>query len=162
MTAKSDFTAEEWKQLLQAPGAAGMTIIMADPSFVIGSMKEAFAISSGILQKAKDHNSELLTALLADFQTMETAKQARLDFEKKDVASIKKTASDTLKGAVQILEQKATGEECEEIKRWLYDVSVKTANAAREGGFLGFGGTRVSEDETAALKEIAGHLGIVA
>ncbi len=40
----------------------------------------------------------------------------------------------------------------------MYDVSVKVANAATEGGFLGFGGTRVSDNETLALQEIANHL----
>lgn len=160
MTAKVDFTAEEWQLLLQAPGAAGIYIMMSDPSFVVGSMKEAFAVSSGIIQKAKGNNSELLTALLADLQQIETAKQAQLKFEKKDIETIKGTVSEALKNAVELLEQKATSEEREEIKGWLYDVSVKTANAAKEGGFLGFGGTRVSENEALALKEIAGHLGV--
>jgi hypothetical protein len=52
MTQKSNFTAEEWTQLLQAPGAAGIYVIMSDPSFIVGSMKEAFAISWGIIKKA--------------------------------------------------------------------------------------------------------------
>jgi len=87
-------------------------------------------------------------------------KQAQIKFEKKDIDTIKKTVSDVLKGTVQILDQKATKNECEEIKSWLYDVSDKVAKAAKEGGFLGFGGTRVSENETIALQEIAGHLGV--
>ena len=160
MTAKIDFTTEEWTQLLQAPSAAGLHIILADPSFVVGSLKEAFAISSSILQKSKDSNSELLAAILADFQQKENLKKAQLKIEKKDIGTIKETVSDALKRAVQILDQKATRDESEEIKSWLYDTSVKVANAANEGGFLGFGGTRVSENETVALQEIARYLGV--
>ena len=145
-------------QLLQAPLAAGMYIMIADPSFVVGSLKEAFVISYSIIQKPKENNSELLAALLADFQQKETLKQAQIKFEKKDIAVIKRAISDALKGVVQILDQKATKGECKEIKSWLYDVSVKVANAATEGGFLGFGGTRVSDNETLALQEIANHL----
>jgi len=33
------------------------------------------------------------------------------------------------------------------------------AEAAKEGGFLGFGGTRVSEQETSALKDLSSVLG---
>ncbi len=156
MTIKSDYTPEEWRQLLQAPGAAGIYIMMVDRNFVIGNMKEALAVSASILSKEKkENNSELLAVLLAEFQNREMVKQSRLEYEKKDVASVKQTALDALKNAAGILAQKATPEETKEIKTWLYDVSVETANAAKEGGFLGFGGTKVSEKEKAALQEIS-------
>ena len=160
MTVKTDFTAEEWKQLLQAPGAAGIYIMMSDPSFVVGSMKEALAVSGSIIQKEKGNNSELLAALLGEFKEREMAKQAQLKFEKKNVEAVKQTTFDALKQVAQILDWKATTEEAEEIKAWLYDVSVKAANAAKEGGFLGFGGTKVSDNEKVALQEIAGQLGV--
>ncbi len=161
MTVKTDFTPEEWKQLLQAPGAAGIYIMMSDPSFVIGSMKEALAVSGSILQKGKQGgNSELLAALLGEFKEREMVKQAQLKFEEKNVDAVKKKTIDVLKRAAGILDEKATPEEAAEIKAWLYDVSVKAANAAKEGGFLGFGGERVSENEKAALQEIAGLLDI--
>ncbi len=160
MAAKTDFSGEEWKQLLQAPGAAGIYIMMADPNFVIGSMKEAFAVSSSIISKGKEKNSELLSTLLAEFKEREMAKEAQLKFEKKNLESVKKTAFDALKNAAVLLDAKATPEEASEIKSWLYDVSVKAANAAKEGGFLGFGGTKVSDKEKAALQEIANILGV--
>jgi hypothetical protein len=160
MTVKSAFTEQEWKQLLQAPGAAGIYIMMADPNFVIGSMKEAFAVSSGILAKEKENNGELLAALLAEFKEKEMLKQAQLKFEKKDLATIKRTSFDALAQAAQVLDRKATPEEAAEIKGWLYDVSIRAANAAKEGGFLGFGGTKVSEKEKTALREISDLFGI--
>ncbi len=162
MTAKTDFTSQEWQQLLQAPGAAGICIMMSDPSFVVGSMKEAFAVSASIIGREKEKNSELLTALLAEFKDREMAKQAQLKYEKKDLETIKQTAFSALTEAVRILDAKATPEEAAEIKAWLYEVSLKTANAAKEGGFLGFGGTRVSDSEKAALEKIAGLLGVAA
>lgn len=162
MTTKSDFATEEWKHLLQAPGAAGIYIMMSDPNFLIGNMKEAFAVSSSILSQGKKDNGELLGLLLAEFNDKEMVKQARLEYEKKDVATMKKTALDSLKQAANLLEHKTSAEEAQEVKSWLYDVSVKAAEAAKEGGFLGFGGTRVSEKEKAALQEIATVLNITA
>jgi hypothetical protein len=162
MTVKTDFSGEEWKQLLQAPGAAGIYIMMSDPNFVIGSMKEAFAVSSSIISKGKENNSELLSALLAEFKEREMAKEAQLKFEEKNLEAVKKTAFGALQSAAEILDAKTTSKEAVEIKSWLYDVSVKAANAAKEGGFLGFGGTRVSDKEKAALAEIADVLGVKA
>jgi hypothetical protein len=34
------------------------------------------------------------------------------------------------------------------------------AEAAKEGGFLGFGGTRVSEQEASALKDLTSAVGL--
>lgn len=135
---------------------------MSDPSFVVGSMKEALAVSGSIIQKGKGDNSELLAALLGEFKEKEMAKQAQIKFEKKNVDAVKQTTFDALKQAAEILDRKATSEEAAEIKAWLYDVSVKAANAAKEGGFLGFGGEKVSENEKVALQEIAGQLGVPA
>ena len=162
MSDKTDFSVEEWQILLQSPGAAGIYIMMADPNFVIGSMKEALALSAGILQKEKDtNNSQLLSSILAEFKDREMAKQAQLKFEKKDLASVKQKAFDTLQKAASILDQKASEEEAIEIKSWLYQMCVKVANAAKEGGFLGFGGTKVSDKEKAALGEVAELMGVI-
>ncbi|HHB75286.1 MAG TPA: hypothetical protein ENK84_01910, partial [Desulfobulbus sp.] len=127
MTTKADFTNDEWTHLLQAPTAAGMYIMMADPNFVIGSMKEAFAVSAGIISKEKESNSELFTALLADFKEKEMVKQARLKFEEKNLEAMKQTSLNALKKVVRLLAEKATPEEAAEIKNWLYELGVKTA-----------------------------------
>jgi hypothetical protein len=40
------------------------------------------------------------------------------------------------------------------------DIADRTANAAKEGSFLGFGGERVSEGERAVIKRISQALEI--
>jgi hypothetical protein len=47
-------------------------------------------------------------------------------------------------------------------KTWLRHTSQAVAEAATEGGFLGFGGVRVSEAEKATVGEISGALGLKA
>jgi len=154
MTTKKELDTTEWLDLLKAPTAVGLYIMMADPNFVIGTMKEALTISAEIIKREKADNSELLTALLADFRDKNMAKQARIDFDKKDLEVMRQAAWDALRKAVWILDQKATPEESAEIRQWLYELAQKTAEAATEGGFLGFGGTRVSEKEEQALGEL--------
>jgi hypothetical protein len=39
-------------------------------------------------------------------------------------------------------------------------IAQRTAEAAKEGGFLGIGGTRVSENETVAIRDVARALGV--
>lgn len=43
-------------------------------------------------------------------------------------------------------------------KTWLMNAAQKVAEAAREGGFLGFGGALLSDLEQAALEELGDRL----
>ena len=46
-----------------------------------------------------------------------------------------------------LIDKKAKPDEAQGFKQWLVAVTQKVAEAAKEGGFLGFGGTQVSEQE---------------
>ena len=61
-----------------------------------------------------------------------------------------------------MLGQKATPEETTELKQWLAQIAQKTAEATKEGGFLGFGGTLVSDEEKAAIAKVNSSLGLAA
>jgi hypothetical protein len=58
-----------------------------------------------------------------------------------------------------LLGQKASPEEVAAYKQMVSTVAERTANAAKEGGFLGFGGERVSAAEHAFLDQLKGVLG---
>jgi hypothetical protein len=60
----------------------------------------------------------------------------------------------TLRDVAALLSQKAPAD-AQAYKQWVYQAAQNSANAAKEGGVFGIGGQRVSEAETAALKEIA-------
>jgi hypothetical protein len=60
-----------------------------------------------------------------------------------------------------ILDAKAP-EDAPAFKGWLRDISTKVADAATEGGFLGFGGEKVSDAEKATLSDISKALGVTA
>jgi hypothetical protein len=47
-------------------------------------------------------------------------------------------------------------------KAWLQAIAQRVAEAAEEGGFLGFGGVQVSDAEKATLAEISGALKLTA
>jgi hypothetical protein len=69
---------------------------------------------------------------------------------------------DELRAVHALLAEKATPEEAAEFGEWIKLASQRAALAAKEGGFLGIGGERVSEREQQMLEtlgEIFGESG---
>jgi len=58
-----------------------------------------------------------------------------------------------------ILDAKATQEEAAAFRRWLLEVAQASADAAKEGGFMGIGAVRVSEGEQTMLDRLRSALG---
>lgn len=55
---------------------------------------------------------------------------------------------------------KASPAEADAYKAMLVGVAQKAAEASKEGGFLGFGGVRVSDKEQAFIAEVKRTLGV--
>ncbi|MCX7790941.1 MAG: hypothetical protein N2378_09905 [Chloroflexaceae bacterium] len=157
MASKSDFTPEEWQTIGLAPIATAMYISMADPSGPIGLMKEMFAAVSSIIEGAKDAASlQIIKDLAADME----ARNIKPDLPKFSSKEEAKTfAMNTVSQAVALVEGRSP-EEGQAFKQFLYDTAQKAAEAGKEGGFLGFGGTAVSDIERQALAELASALGL--
>ena len=60
----------------------------------------------------------------------------------------------------EILTAKATPEEADAFRRWLVAVAQAAADAAKEGGFMGFGAELVSQGEQGMLGELRATLGV--
>ena len=58
----------------------------------------------------------------------------------------------------EVVSQKAPGEAAA-FKAWLREIAQKVAESGTEGGFLGFGGEKVSEEEKQTLADIDRVLG---
>jgi hypothetical protein len=70
-------------------------------------------------------------------------------------------AVEALRQISALIETKAP-EDAPAFKVWLRQISQRVAEAAKEGGFLGFGGVPVSEAEKATLAEISAALKLTA
>lgn len=160
MANKTNFTPEEWKTLLEAAMMSGLAVTAAEPSGILGVLKESFAASRGLIE-GKSNSDELVKAIEADFETSEGRTFAKDGFREKLAGAkadeLKAKCLDTLKQAAAILEAKAPADAAA-VKKWFYHISEKVADADAEGGFLGFGGTKVTDAEKAALAEISGAL----
>lgn len=157
MASKADFTAEEWQTIGLSPIITAMYISLADPSGPIGLMKETFAAVSGVVEGAKDADAlQLVKDLAADMQAR-TFKPELPKFGSKEEAQAFARAE--LATAIALVETKSPGDG-PAFRQWLYDTARKAAEAGKEGGFLGFGGTAVSDAEQAALADLAATLGV--
>ena len=76
-----------------------------------------------------------------------------------DPANARAALIDRCKQAVALVAQKSSAE-AQDYKQWLLSLAKATAAASKEGGFLGFGGTAVSESETSAVRDLAVALGL--
>lgn len=166
MTDKSSFTPEEWKLLLESVMMAGIAVTAAEPSGLWGVLKESFASGSALAQAKMDPGSNpLIKAVVADFETTQGQITARDGLREKLASSlpteIKARCIETLRQAAALVDAKAP-DDATAFKGWLREISQHVAEAAKEGGFLGIGGVRVSEAEKATLTEISSALGLTA
>mgnify|MGYP006275105689 CR=1 FL=1 len=163
MADKSTFTADEWQKLLEAPLLAGFAVSAGDPSGFIGILQEGMASAKALAAAKADANAAaLIKAVVDDLYTPEGRTSAREGVKNViqgvNLPEMKTHALAELGRTAAILDAKAP-EEAGAYKNWLNHIATLVAEAGTEGGFLGFGGVKVSDAERATLTEIATTLG---
>jgi hypothetical protein len=154
MATKSDFTEEEWIRVRRAPFVAGMAISMADPGGPIEMAKE----SMGTVKAATNPptGEQLVAEIAVELQSMAQQRQNPLsDFKPQAREGI----VDELGAVSGIVSSKATAEETAAFKQWLLTTAQAAADAAKEGGFMGFGAVQVSEGEQKMLEQVRAAIG---
>jgi hypothetical protein len=145
MTSKSDFTAEEWKLVLEGPPSAGMIVVTAQR---VGSWRETIAMAKSYVEARQKHGkSELLDDIVA-------AKPERDHTHYHSLEELKTHGLQLLRDAVALLATKASMEEVGEYRQFILTLSEHVAAAHREHG------VEVSEAEQAAINDITEALGV--
>jgi hypothetical protein len=154
VTTKEDFTEEEWTRIVRAPFIAGMAITLADPGGPIEATKETMAT----LKSATNPPSreQLVAEVALEIQSMTQQHQNPLKGWKptKDGPAPGQQILDELRAVRAAVAAKATPEETEAFGRWMITSAQAAADAAKEGGFMGFRAERVSEREQSMLDQI--------
>lgn len=159
MASKADYTAEEWQTIGMAPVLTSLYISLADTSGPIGLVKEMYAAVSGIVEAAKEADAiQIIKDLAIDMQAKALKPEVPKFGSKEEAITFAKTE---LGKALALIDSKAPAD-APAFRQWLYDTATRSAEAGKEGGFLGFGGTAVSDAEKVALSELAGLLGVTA
>jgi hypothetical protein len=144
MTGKSDFTEEEWKQVLQGPPSAGTLVMTAQRG---GTFRETFSMAKSYAEARKHHGeSQLLDEIAATKPEFDRTRHHSME-------ELSESALQHIRDAVELVAAKATPEELDQYREFVTTLAQRVAEAHREGG------ERVSEAETAALGEVAEALG---
>ena len=164
MADKTNFTPEDWNQVLGGAFMAGFAVTAADPNGIWGLLKVTFASGRALMDaKTSPGPGALSKAIIADIETSE-GRSAVQDHVKSRLAGakqgeIKQRAIDALRSAAMIVDQNAPSETAA-YKAWLLQIANNVAEASKEGGFMGIGGVAVSDAEKATLSEISTALGL--
>ena len=144
MTAKSDFTEQEWDTVLQGPPAAGTIVATSSKG---GTFKESFAIAKAYTEARQEHGaSEILDAIVSAKPEVDRHLGHSPD-------EVKSRGLQHIRDAVQVLETKATPEEVNDYRRFVLTLADKVANAHQEDGVA------VSGPERAVIADITDALG---
>lgn len=163
--AKQDaFTSAEWSLLRVAPSFVAVGISVADASGLLASIKETLAGTNTLIETLNANRGvELFSALAADHSIPgvpdvkvllgEGSQEAQME-------NFKTAALAHVKAAVDVVALKASAAETAAYRKLLVTVAETAANAAKEGGFLGFGGVRVSDKERAFISAVSRAAGL--
>jgi hypothetical protein len=155
MTSKADFTDEEWTRLKRAPFVAGMSISLADPGGPIEAFKETSATLKTVLGAAEGGgHGELVDAIARDVAEEARHRHNPLAGFKPKGATAGVEILDELGEVNRIVSEKATPEDAAAMREWLLAAAQAAADAAKEGGFMGYHSVRVSEGEQQMLDRL--------
>ena len=144
MTTKAAFSPEEWKTVREGPPTAGMIVVTAAHG---GTFRETIAMSKAYVEARSQHGeSELLDEIV-------TAKPEVDHTRYHSAEELRDSGLSHLRGAVALVEAKATAGELDDYRRFVLTLANKVAAAHREAG------QSVSPAETEAIQQITTALG---
>ncbi|GAB3785979.1 hypothetical protein GCM10027601_22100 [Nocardioides ungokensis] len=153
VTTKGDFTDEEWARVTRAPMVAGLAISLADPGGPIEAAKETMATMKSATNPPS--REQLLTEVALDVQAMTQQRHNPLKGYKptKDREPGEQIL-DELHSVQALVAEKATPDEAAAFGQWLMASAQAAAEAAKDGGFMGFHAQRISDREQAMLDRV--------
>ncbi len=151
---RARYTDAQWQGIRLGPMAAAQVVMIASPSGPIGSLKEAGAVAKAVdeIRNAAPPASLLGIAFEENFTMEELNSLGGRKATKEQLLS-------AIKDAVATVASQGT-EDAIAYRRFLAAVAMKVAEASKEGGFLGVGGTLVSDEEKVALREVGAAAGV--
>jgi hypothetical protein len=153
MTTKADFTDEEWARLERSPLVAGLAISLADPGGPIEAVKESVAALKTATEPPSGGGELAEEVAKSVAEKAKNRKSPLGDFKPRGALAGEEILEE-LRAVNALLNEKATPDEAAGFREWLLTAAKRSADAAKEGGFLGFKAERVSEGEQKMLDKL--------
>jgi len=167
----SNFTEDEQFLLMSVPAMIGSAVSMSEKSGIVGTVKEAMASARSLVGGIKQYPDnqvirDILPVIAERKEALEHAKQ----YQQKAISRMKDNGINNpekfkqqllqdCKDVSRILDSKASEQDKQEYKQWAMALAEQVAMAAKEGGFLGFGGEQISPGEVQMIADIADAMG---
>lgn len=149
MTTKSDFNAEEWDVLVQAPVLVALRMVAADRG---GRLRESLSLGKAYAQARQEGAGTLLQEIVSSAPQLDPS-------QLRGPEDLREEGGRRLSEALELLERKGGPEDVEAYKGFVLGIAETVARAHKEGGVLGIGGKEISESEQAVLDDLAATLG---
>ena len=165
------YSDDEQLLLAMLPSEIGSAVAFSEKSGPIGTAKEMMASAKSALANAKDYpDNPLIQNLIPNLDDRSAAADKAKDLRERQLARLKASGITSRDGMIELavtdaeevsalLATNADASQAAEYKSWVLSIGQAVANAAKEGGFLGFGGETVSDDEEEILARITAALG---
>jgi hypothetical protein len=146
------FSDAEWAKVRMAPMAAVYLVTSASPSGFRGTGQELAAAAGAVKAAASDASPTSLVGM-AFGGGLTKAELERMSGE----APARPQAVAVIRDGLAAVKAKSAADAAA-YRAMILSVATKTAEAAKEGGFLGIGGTQVSAEEQVAITDITAAL----
>jgi hypothetical protein len=144
MTSQADFTPEEWEQVLEGPPSAAMIVITSHHG---GTLRETFSMAKTYAEAREEHGqSELLDELVSAKPEIDHTRYHSPE-------ELKEHSLTRVRGAVALVEAKATPEELAGYRKFILTLAERVAKAHKEGD------EAVSDAERSAIADISVAVG---
>jgi hypothetical protein len=161
VTSRADFSDEEWARLGRAPLVAGLAISLADPGGAIDAVRESSAALRTLLDAARKGGfGDFVHSLAQDAAAKVERRENPMAGFSPDRRRALEEILDELRAVHALLMEKAAPQDVDDFREWIRMASQRAALAAKEGGFLGIGGQRVSEREQQMLETLGEIFGV--
>lgn len=168
-----NLTTDQQQLLASLPHMVGSAIAFSGSSGLFGTGKEILTNGKALIEGAQQYPANALIQSIVpqpDGNRSEEVAEMRATREwmkarskEKNIDTPEKLSEQAISDAREANAVLATLDPvvASEYRQWVLQAAEKVAMAATEGGFLGFGGERLSEGEKRILSELKNALGAV-
>lgn len=161
MTGLDAFDPADRPRIAALPMLVGMAVTAADPGGLWGAIKESTAMAGALTKARGTQDNPLIAGAVENFSSSEGRSAVTSILKDEVKGKDPKAIVDALVGEIGRLSSLIASKEpaaAPGFNAWLLDIAQSVAEAGTEGGFMGFGGVKVSPEETATLDRLKSAL----
>lgn len=171
-TIQDQFSEDEWTLIATVPSMVGAAMAGAGKSGIIGTTKEAMASMKSIVAGKNDYpDNPVISGIFEKSESFAQARAKAGDMREKIVSELEgrniRSPDDfnaymlgNCEKAIALVADRCGVDAASEYRQWSMHIAEQVAQAASEGGFLGFGGEQISDGERQLLAKIEQTLNI--